>query len=168
MPIVNHPNGSFTIPFDADVIASYMYNGINVTAEPDTPEKQLKSDQKLIDSSLRSLWGDKNVRTTPGRFRGEKNAIGPTIRENQDDNDWRLNLPASNLRKVIPNPTKNFHILDAVPPSNSGPTIPKTTITQAPAINLNDAAGAFTTPDTGKVTTMPLRDLAALLAGNQT
>ena len=127
MPIVDHPNGSFSIPFDPDVIAQYMYNGIVVNPDPGTPGPNFKTEQDLINNSLRSLWQDKNVKTNP-------------VRKNEQPGTKFMDLPASNFRNVQPNPTIKFQLRD-IDPTPVNKALPKTWETKAPIqtkVNLAD------------------------------
>ena len=162
MPTVEHPNGSFYIPFDPDIIAKYMYNGIKVFPDKGTPEKRVQLEQPLIQDSLRSLWQDQNVRTTPGRDRGQKSLNAPTISDRQGHNESPMDVPASNFRRVMPNPTINFQMrdIDPTPVTNA---LPKTNVTRAPTVNLNDVALARVAPDVVIQPKLPLRDIAAFL-----
>jgi hypothetical protein len=118
MPVINYGGQQYYIPFDPVMIAQLIFNGFEVSGDSGISPEQARVESEAIHLHLRKLWGDTQLRTTPGR---------------RDQNDPPVSMPDTgyenpaatgrkygtgiqqfegrhNYQKVTPNPYIDFNI----------------------------------------------------------
>lgn len=105
MPRVKIGDDVHQIPWNPDVVAGLIFQGVTVLPDHGIDEATHAEHQRQLETRLRRLWGNQNVRTMPGRggLPSWKNEDIPEITRPP------LNRDADFLN-VLPNPYLHFQI----------------------------------------------------------
>ena len=105
MPFIKKGGKKFEFEFNPKAIAGLMYMGIDVFPDDDATPEQIEEERGLVDEEHFSLWGDKPLRTVPGR--DEKPNRSRNYFWEEDWNwltDMNKRVGSSDFMKVLPNP----------------------------------------------------------------
>ncbi len=115
MPYVTIDGQRIKFDYNPDLVASLIYQGHEVEADEGASETDIKYQEMMTKKSLKKLWGDKKIRTTPMEVQRGHNA-SPGVPDSGPTNpQGRSVFPAGTPRhfremEVTPNPFNNYHI----------------------------------------------------------